>query len=123
MSAPDARSSLERLAIQHVNGEASDGHVARELYDLRRDIPPWQRWALLEDLKDALEFRQKVDDGDVTVFEVEPELAHPDVLGEKAQQGVEEALDALIHGGTLRAALKAEALARVPLTTPERTAS
>lgn len=83
------------LARDHTNGDIDDARVDDAITRLATHLTPEQGWSLFEELKGALLFQQGVEFGDITVNEVEPDLADPDVLADTAQDAVEEALNEL----------------------------
>lgn len=90
---------LEKIARFYINGEITEDDAARRIAILSHpDLSEEARWAGFEELCGALQFRQQVDDGDITVCEVEPELADPAVLTEAAYRAVEDALQELVGG-------------------------
>ncbi|HZE34071.1 MAG TPA: hypothetical protein VE198_21890 [Actinoallomurus sp.] len=54
ISDADFRACMERLWMSVQNGDASDEWAATCMRDHRPDLPPWDRWAIWEQLDNAL---------------------------------------------------------------------
>lgn len=89
--------AAENLAVDYTQGKVTDLGVS--LMALAPRLSPCLQQQRFEDLVKAIQFRQDVHDGMVTPGEVEPYLAHPVVLADRAQQLVEDALADLVGGG------------------------
>ena len=83
------RQMAESIAEKYIDGRITDDDLD---WRLQRVSPLPTTEALVQ----AIQLCQDVADGMVTTAEVEPGLAHPDVLAEAAQRQVNDALEELI---------------------------
>jgi hypothetical protein len=90
----------ERVAEQYANGHIADDDLGMRLVALAPHLSPYEQQAAFEELVAAMRFRQDVRDGQITPAEVEPELRHPEVLAERAQKWVDDALAELVGGAS-----------------------
>lgn len=88
----------ERVAEQYANEQLTDDDLGVRLQALAPHLSPYEQQAAFEELVAAIQFRQDVHDGIVTPAEVEPDLRHPEVLAERAQRWVDDALAELVGG-------------------------
>lgn len=92
--------AAEDLAVDYTQGKIGDDDLGVRLVALAPRLSPYLQQQRFEALVEAIQFRQDVHDGMVTTGEVEPRLAHPDVLADRAYQQVEDALADLVGGGS-----------------------
>jgi hypothetical protein len=90
----------ERVAEQYANEQLTGDDLGMRLVALAPHLSPCDQQAAFEELVEAIRFRQDVHDGQIGPAEVEPELAHPEVLAERAQRRVDDALAELVGGAS-----------------------
>lgn len=91
--------AAEDLAVDHTQGKVSERDLGIRLHELAPRLSPQVQQQRFEDLVAAIQYRQDVHDGMVTPAEVEPRLAHPEVLADHAAKRVDAALHDLVGGG------------------------
>ena len=89
----------ENLAVDYTQGKVADDDLGWRLHALAPRLSPQAQQQRFEALVEAIQFRQDVHDGYVTTGEVEPRLAHLDVLADHAAKLVDDALHDLVGGG------------------------
>lgn len=91
--------AAEDLAVDHTQGKVTEAELGIRLHELAPRLSPYEQQHRFEQLVEAIQYRQDVHDGMVTPAEVEPRLAHPEVLADHAAKRVDAALHDLIGGG------------------------